>query len=139
MIDKNIYEKELIQTLKGDLYGGDKEYTDLRLIFNDIIKSIKHTSYIEDNCQHIVQLTNVDEVFVKRQTNLYFENTKKDIEKYSADNISLSIINNVDLINGIISKDLKGIKDAYKLMGQKPKFSHELISVEELKGKLNLG
>lgn len=139
MINKNIYEKELIQTLKGDLYGGDKEYADLRFIFNDIIKSIKHTSYIEDNCQHIVQLTNVDEVFVKRQTNLYFENTKKDIEKYSADNINSSIINNVDLINGIISKDLKNIKDAYKLMGQKPKFSHELISVEELKEKLNLG
>lgn len=139
-MENKIYEKEFLQVLlENDLYGGDKEYVDLRCIFNDIITSIKHTSYIEDNCQHIVQLTNVDEIFVQRQINLYFEHTKKNVEKYSKDNITSSIIEKINLINDVIRRDFQLIVDTYKMMEQEPKFGCELISVEELKQKLNLG
>lgn len=138
MINKNVYENEFIQTLYNGVYCGDIKFGDLRVIFNDIIGIIKTTSYVEDNIQYMVDLTNVDDIFIKRQADLYFNTTKRNIEKYSKNDIISTIINNIDLINKEITKDIEAIINAYQCIGQEPRFINTLMSVDELKQKLNL-
>jgi hypothetical protein len=131
-----MYEEQFIQVLeKEDLYGGDANYADLRFLFHDIITSIKHTNVLDKNTQYPVQLTVVDEDFVKLKMMEVLDVNEEKVEKYSKEDIINTVSKHTPKINVSISKDIREITEIYKSMRAEPKFAAPLVSVTELREK----
>lgn len=128
-----MYEQQFIQVLEtGDLYNGDAKHATLRFFYKDIIDSIKHTGVLENSSWITVQLTKVDEEYVKSKVIEALDNTDREVGEYSNDEIIKSVFKNTDRINEIISKDIKDADYAYSL-GVQPVFTR--YSVDQLREK----
>ncbi|MDH4472289.1 MAG: hypothetical protein QE487_06755 [Fluviicola sp.] len=133
-----MYNAQFTQVLEAeDLYGGEPNYADLRFLYKRIIDSIKHISVLEGNTEYIVQLTNVDEDFVRSQVEGYLEINDDEIGEYSKEEIINTVSSNTARINQSITKDIKLIVDIYTSMGKEPVFAMAQVSIAELR-KRNL-
>ncbi len=131
-----MYDQQFIQVLEeGDLYSGEAKYAGLRFLYKEIIDSIKHIGVLENNTWLTVQLTKVDEDYIRDQVTNFLEDEER-VEEYSKEEIIKSILKHTDRINSSISKDVKDAEYAYSI-GVPRVFTQ--YTVAELRAKNLLG
>lgn len=129
-----MYNTQFTQILEtDDIYAGDPNHADLRFLYKNIIDSIKRRNVYENGTEYPVQLTNVDEAYVKSQVEGYLED--EDVGEYSKEHIINTLVSNTARINQSIAKDINLILESYKAIGREPVFSMTLVSIEDLRKK----
>lgn len=135
-----MYREQFLETLHGGgvkgIYAGDVELSDLRTLYHQLYQVFRTTSIHKDGTVWHVQLSEVDEDYVKMRTMECLELKRFRVGNYSKEEITKTICDHVQEINIQILKDNKEDDELAKFGSVK---TPDRFSVSELRKANFLG
>ncbi len=129
-----MYAEQLMKTIQGGVYNGSVEYSDLRSLFDKIITTLKSRSVSDQGVVYQVQLSEVDEAYVKMWTTKCLESNSFRVGEYSKDEIIHTLCGHVSEINQQIAKEWAEYDESMSLSNKIVNIPRYTVQELRLKG-----
>ncbi|WP_343748181.1 hypothetical protein [Fluviicola sp.] len=132
-----MYKEQFLMTLKDGIYPGGVEHSELRSLYDNILKTFVRTGVYQNGTEQVVYISEVDEAFVRMRTMECLASTSRHYRAYDYDKALVleTICDHVAAINAKIEKDNREADEA-TILSKKP--VPERYSIIELRKAGNL-